>query len=54
MSDNPDVRCADCDWEGYSEELVALTDDLDDRDFSHCPYCESSNIESTDHDEEED
>ena len=41
--------CNECGWEGTPEELVSLTDDLNDRNFSFCPYCDSNNF-----DEEED
>ena len=39
-----DVECEDCWWTGDPSELVALTDDVNDRDFSHCPDCEGTNI----------
>lgn len=42
--DEGEVECLDCGWLGYVEELVALTDDLDDEDFSHCPRCEGKNV----------
>lgn len=41
---NDEVYCEDCGWSGYVDSLVALTDNLDDVDFSHCPDCEGSNI----------
>lgn len=46
------VMCNDCYWEGYASELVSLTDDLDDTDFTHCPMCESGNVSDYDIDEE--
>jgi NAD-dependent SIR2 family protein deacetylase len=39
------LYCNDCNWSGYPEELVALSDDLNDRDFSHCPWCEGQDFE---------
>lgn len=41
--------CEYCGWSGDSSELVALTDDLEDRDFTHCPRCDGTDFE----DEEE-
>jgi len=38
------LECQDCGWTGYSDELVALTDDLDDTDFKYCPNCNSEKI----------
>lgn len=29
----------ECSWAGDSSELVCLTDNLNDKDFSYCPYC---------------
>ena len=43
------IICNYCGWAGDPSELIALTDDLNDRDFSYCPYCEHN-----DFDEEED
>jgi len=49
----PDVRCCTCGWEGYSTELVSKTDDIHDKDYNYCPYCESSDIEETDYNDDE-
>ena len=46
-----ELTCTSCWWSGYPEELIALTDDLDDKDFSYCPRCNGNNF---DKDEEED
>ena len=45
------IMCLNCGWIGDSAELVALTDDLDDIDFTHCPQCEGTDME--DEEEEE-
>jgi len=34
-------------WTGTEGELVSKTDELEDRDFSFCPYCEGGNFEET-------
>ena len=36
------LSCQFCDWSGYPYELVTLTDDPDDNDFSRCPRCGGS------------
>ena len=36
--------CDECGWEGYRDELVRLSDDPDDSDFSYCPNCEGSDF----------
>ena len=38
------MECKNCGWVGDHTELVALPDDLEDNDFSHCPSCESGNV----------
>ena len=43
-----------CSWTGEHDELVALTDVLDDRDFSHCPNCDSKDFDEEDEEEDED
>ena len=40
--------CNNCGWSGDPEELVALTDDPNDRDFSHCPYCDGTDFDEED------
>ena len=45
------LTCLECGWSGYPEELVCLTDSVDDKDFSYCPHCEKDNFEE---DEEND
>ena len=50
----PEIRCIDCDWEGYATELHSRTDDLDDNDFFFFFFCGSENLEDTDYDEETD
>lgn len=37
-----EVYCTNitCSWQGRREELVSLTDDDDDNDFSYCPRCD--------------
>ena len=45
------LECVNCSWSGTREELVALTDDLDDQDFTHCPNCGGTEFEE---DEQED
>lgn len=41
-----------CGWSGDSTELVALTDALDDRDFSFCPRCDGKDFQEEDEDDE--
>jgi len=43
-NDEYEIECMDCGWSGDHSELIALTDDLDDRDFSYCPKCISNNL----------
>ena len=45
--------CNDCGWSGYYEELVALTDDLNDKDFNYCPACESDDFDEEEEEEED-
>jgi len=52
--DEFDVRCCNCGWEGYSEELVSKTEDINDKDFNCCPDCKSEDIEDTDYNDDED
>lgn len=40
-----------CRWSGDPDELVALTDDLNDRDFSYCPQCDGKDFEEEDDEE---
>jgi len=40
--------CNECGWSGEAEELVALTDYLNDKDFSHCPYCGETDFDEED------
>ncbi len=42
--------CTNCDWQGEADELVSLTDNANDKDFSYCPYCSG---EAFDEEEEE-
>lgn len=44
--------CENCSWSGHSEELVSLTDDLEDTDFTHCPYCDGTEFEEIEEEEE--
>ena len=46
--------CENCDWSGYREELVSQTEDIDDKDFSYCPYCDGKEFEEIDEYEDED
>jgi hypothetical protein len=41
-----------CSWSGDPQELVALTDALDDRDFSFCPNCDGKDFQEEEDDEE--
>ena len=43
--------CNDCSWSGFPEELVSLTDDLGDLNFSHCPSCGGNNFDEEDEEE---
>ena len=43
-NDEYNIECEDCGWSGDTSNLVALTDDLNDKDFSHCPDCGSKDI----------
>lgn len=43
-----ELTCIKCGWAGSDTELVSLTDDPDDNDFSYCP-----NYEHNEFDEEE-
>lgn len=42
-----------CSWSGDSDELVALSDDANDNDFTHCPNCDGSDFEEEDQDDDE-
>lgn len=42
------LECLNCAWSGDDTELVSLTDDLDDVDFSHCPDCNGQSFEHED------
>ena len=42
--------CNNCDWMGDPSELVSLTEEIEDRDFSYCPICDSNDL---DEDEDE-
>jgi len=44
--------CNECLWQGEPDELVALTDDLDDQDFSYCPNCGGKDLEEDDEEED--
>lgn len=44
MKMTDEMECQECWWTGDISELVALTDDPEDRDFSYCPNCEGRNI----------
>ena len=46
-----DPKKKGCHWSGDRQELVALTEDLNDQDFSYCPHCEGNDFEEV---EEED
>jgi hypothetical protein len=46
-----DPKKQGCQWSGDPQELVALTDELDDVDFTHCPYCEGADFEELDEEE---
>lgn len=41
-----------CSWSGDELELAALTDALDDRDFSYCPNCDGNDFEEEDDDDD--
>lgn len=34
------LYCNECSWSGEPDELVALTDAPEDREFTHCPQCD--------------
>jgi hypothetical protein len=42
-----------CHWTGEPDELVALTDAFEDRDFTHCPNCDGADFQEDDEYEEE-
>lgn len=46
------LECNICGWQGYPEELISQTKDLDDTDFSYCPFCGSNDLEIDDEDNE--
>ena len=46
-----EIKCNKCGWTGDYEQLISLTDDLDDKDFSYCPRCESKDIENIEEEE---
>ena len=48
------LTCNECGWSGAPEELVSLTDDPEDRNFSFCPFCESDDFEEDEEEEEDD
>lgn len=45
------LTCTECDWQGSPDELVSLTEETNDKDFSYCPYC---NLNDFEEDEEDD
>ena len=45
--------CTNCFWEGKQDELVSLTDDVDDIAFDFCPSCEEKDFEEFYEDVEE-
>jgi len=48
------LMCNGYGWQGTPEELVSLTDDLNDRDFSFCPHCDSSDFDELKDEEDSD
>jgi len=51
MNNDYEIECENCGWSGRSDELVALTEDLKDCDFSYRPDCSSQDIIDIDQDE---
>ena len=43
-----ELECENCWWSGDPSELVSDTDDLNDRDFIHCPQCGGTEFEELD------
>ena len=43
--DEFEVECVDCNWQGYSSDLVSKTVDWEDKDFSFCPDCGGDDIQ---------
>ena len=48
------LYCENCGWSGTPEELVSLTDDFDDRDFSFCPDCGKDEFEEEEEEDDDD
>lgn len=49
MHDNPEIRCTECDWEGFYDQLH-WNDGMDE---CYCPDCGSfTEFAKTDYDEE--
>ena len=46
------IECTNCGWQGEPEELVALTDSIYDRDFTHCPNCDGDDFEDLEDEED--
>ncbi len=36
---------SDCPWQGTADELVTLTDNVNDRDFDFCPNCNGKDFD---------
>lgn len=49
-----DPKAQHCTWSGEHDELVALTDDINDEDFSYCPNCEGRDFQEEDDEREDD
>lgn len=41
IKSNPEMFCHDCEWVGFQDELVPLTDDKYDVECVCCPRCHS-------------
>ena len=50
--DDYELECNNCGWQGYWTELVSLTEDTKDTNFSFCPDCASDDIEDIEHGDE--
>ncbi len=37
--------CTNCNWQGEEDELVTSTDNVNDRNFSFCPFCSGNDFD---------
>lgn len=43
-----------CTWSGESDELIALSNNANDNDFTHCPNCDGDDFDEEDIEDDDD